>query len=394
LKVCLISHEFPPFFFGGIGSHCYDLAYNLAKMGIHVTVFAGRSKNLQKEKINDLLEVIRLPYVDFPPRAIWFQIRNLQLFSKKLNSYDIIHVVDPESGVLPIYFAKKLKKPVVTSIHSVPPIHLLKYSFYSPLRDLSIGDIGLVLFEYPLRTFALRSCLVNSKHVVCCGSFALEKTKTYLGLDIQKASVIHNGISFDEIERYSSSSSENIGECPKIVFVGRLFHLKGLTYLMRALALLKKKMKHFDVEIFGKGPLQSKMEKQASRLGLKNEVHFRGFLNDRLRFLKEIKKANVVAIPSLLEVGPSIGALEAMACKKPIVAFDKPFMSEFVVNMQNGLLVKPYDVDDFAKKIYLLLTDAKLCAKLGQNAYNYVKKNHNWSKLIMQYVKLYSMLSS
>jgi hypothetical protein len=34
LKVAIISHEYPPFFFGGIGSYCYNLASNLARKGI------------------------------------------------------------------------------------------------------------------------------------------------------------------------------------------------------------------------------------------------------------------------------------------------------------------------------------------------------------------------
>lgn len=394
MKVALISHEFPPFFFGGVGSYCYDLAHNLAKTGAHVTVFTGRSKEIETEKMNDFLEVIRFPYFDFPPRAVWFQIKNFRLLSKLLNNYDIIHVVDMQSGVLPIYIAKKLKKPVVASIHTVPPIYLLKNSVCSPLRALSWGDIGLAFLEYPIRSFATQFCLVNSTHIISCGLFALEKMKTYLGLDIHKTSVIYNGISLDEIENCLSSFDKKVENGSKIVFVGRLFYLKGLIHLIRALASLKNDLKHFNVEIFGEGPLKSKVEKQVSRLGLNNEVHLRGFLNDRFRLLKEINEARVVVLPSLLEVGPSISALEGMACKKPIIAFDTPFTREFIVNMHNGLLAKPYDVNDFAEKLYSLLTDAKLCTKLGQNAHEYVKQNHNWSTLVKRYIEIYSMVSS
>ena len=158
--------------------------------------------------------------------------------------------------------------------------------------------------------------------------------------------------------------------------------------------MLKKDLKQFSVEIFGEGPMQNKIEKLASSLDLNNEVHLRGFLKDRSKLLKEIMKAKVVVLPSLHEVGPSIAALEAMACKKPVLAFDRPFTREFIVSMQNGLLAKPYDVDDFAKKLYLLLTDTELCAKLGQNAHEYVKENHNWSTLVKEYIKIYSMVSS
>jgi glycosyltransferase involved in cell wall biosynthesis len=390
LRVALISHEFPPFFFGGVGSHCRDLAYNLAKMGIHVTVFAGKSDHVQIERISDFLTVIRLPYFDFPPRPVWFQIRNLQLFSRLLKKHDIVHVVDVHSGALPIRIFKKLERPIVTSIHAVPHIYLLKLYAQCPIKDFSIGDLGLAFLEYPYRALDTEYCLANSTHIVSCGSYALEKMRTYLKLNLQKASVIHNGINLEEIDRYLPNGLA--AKIPRIVFVGRLFYLKGITYLINALALLKENLEHFSVEILGDGPMRGKIEKQISSLGLKNEVHLHGFVNDRYKLLAQIKGASAVVLPSLLEVGPSISLLEAMACRKPVIAFDMPFMREFIVNMQNGILAKPYDLDDLAQKMLLALTDQELCEKLGQSAHEYVTENHDWTKLAPKYISLYSMI--
>jgi predicted AlkP superfamily pyrophosphatase or phosphodiesterase len=73
-------------------------------------------------------------------------------------------------------------------------------------------------------------------------------------------------------------------------------------------------------------------------------------------------------------VGPFVSALETMACKKPVVLFDLPFAREFMKDMYNGLMAKPMDVEDLSNKIGLLLSDRKLALKLGQNAFQYVKK--------------------
>jgi glycosyltransferase involved in cell wall biosynthesis len=390
LKVALISQEFPPFFFGGVGSYCYNLAHNLAKKGIHVTVFTSGLKEIETNEISKNLNVVRLPNFDFPIRPLWFQIRNYKVFPKMLNDYDVIHIGDVQSGILPTVIAKQLKKPIVTSIHSVPPIYTLKDLFHHSFRDLSLGDIGLDFFENPFRTFAMKFCLQNSTHAIFCGSYALEKTKSHLlDIDIKRTTVIYNGINFDEIEQCLSRSDENPIDDSKIVFVGRLFYLKGIIYLINALEELKKNLKHFSLEIFGTGPLQNKLLKLVSHLGLENEVNFRGFITDHLKLLKEIRSANVVAIPSAHEVGPSIAALEAMACSKPIVAFDKSFTREFIVNMQTGLLVKPYNVSDFAKKLYLLLTNSKLGAELGGKAHKYVREKHNWNTLVNRYIETY-----
>lgn len=392
MKVALISHEFPPFIFGGIGSHCYNLACSLSKKGINTTVFTGKSKKITIEKLNNTLHVIRLPYFNFPPRVLWFQLQNYKVLSKLLYDYDIIHIVDPTSGAICARINKKLKKPLITTIHSIPSKCELRNIVKSSEADLSLGDLAFHVLEYPIMEFTSRYCLKNSNHLIFCGLYALEMTRAYLGIDIQKTSVIYNGIRFDETKNNFSFTDTNDKNVSKIIFLGRLYSIKGITYLIRALALLKKDLPHFSLEIFGSGPLERKIKKLASNLELEDKVHVRGFINNHWKLLKAIEKADVVALPSLLEVGPFISALECMACKKPIVAFDLPFMREFITDMQNGLLAKPYDEKDLAEKLYLLLTNPELCTKLGNNAYKYVKEEHNWDILVERYTKIYEKI--
>lgn len=394
MKVAIISQEFPPFLFGGIGSYCYNLATNLAKKGIHTTVFAGRSKKVTAEKLNDSLEIIRFPFFNFPPRPLWFQLQNLRAISKLLQPYDVIHIADPVSGAVFAYVAKKSKKPVVTTIHSVPPVYTLKSLPDIPFNDLSIGDILFEFLEYPLRMSSMKFSLANSDHVVSCGLYALNKMKESLNLDIRKASVIYNGISFNQVRNDLLPEDTDHKKVTTILFVGRLFYFKGITYFIKALALLEKNFQNYRAEILGNGPLQRKARKLVSHLGLKDKVHFQGFVNDRVRFMKEIRNADMVAVPSLYEVGPCISLLEAMAHKKPVIALDLPFSREFILNMENGLLANPGEIEDLADKLYLLCSDTDLRMKLGWNAYEYVKEKHNWSTLVDEYCKIYEMLSS
>jgi glycosyltransferase involved in cell wall biosynthesis len=391
LEIAIISQEFPPFFFGGVGSFCYNLAVNLAKKGINTTVLTGRSKKIVTERVNDCLEIVRLPLLDFPPRPLWFQLRNLKLVSKLLHNYDVIHIADPISSAAFAYVSKKLKKPVVTNVHSVPPIYTLKCLFNVPLNDLSIGDVLFETLEYPLRMSTIKFSLINSDHVVFGGLYALNKMKAFLNFDIEKASVIYNGISFDQIENDIASESAGSEKVPTILFVGRLFYFKGITHFIKALAVLKRSCPNFKAQVLGEGPLQGKMKKATLDLGLKDFVRFDGFINDRVALMKEIRNADVVAIPSLHEVGPSISLLEAMAQRKPVVAFDLPFSRELISNMENGVLANPNDIDDLADKLCLLCNDAHLRKKLGWNAYMYVKEKHNWSTLIDDYCKIYEM---
>ena len=82
-------------------------------------------------------------------------------------------------------------------------------------------------------------------------------------------------------------------------------------------------------------------------------------------------------------------ALEAMACKKPLVAFAIPSMQEIIVNGYNGLLAKTYSTENLADKIKLILQDKKLASKIGRNAYDYVKRKHNWEIQVKKYLEVY-----
>ena len=107
--------------------------------------------------------------------------------------------------------------------------------------------------------------------------------------------------------------------------------------------------------------------------------------------MKEVKKADLVVFPSLYESQPMF-ALEAMACQKPVVAFDLPYAREIIVNGKNGLLAKAYDLEDLCNKTATALCDKNLRMSLGQNGYDYVKRNHDWDAQAGKYLKVYEAL--
>jgi glycosyltransferase involved in cell wall biosynthesis len=57
--------------------------------------------------------------------------------------------------------------------------------------------------------------------------------------------------------------------------------------------------------------------------------------------------------------------------------------------METGVMAKPGDIIDLVSKIKLLLSNDDLRMKLGENAYQYVRENHNWTTLASKYVEIY-----
>ena len=387
LKVALISEEFPPFMFGGIGSACYDYAMALSKKGVQTTVFCGKSRKISREQINSNLEIVRLPCLEAPPRFVWFQLQNLKPFMNLLGDYSVLHVFNPQAGATTALLKQKLKKPLVTSIHG---LHLssLKLSLCSPRANWTAKDIGFQLAGYPLQVLLHDVCLRNSDHVAVCNySTATELKQMFSYLNPDKVSVIYNGLNFEDIP----TSEPNGENCESIVYCGRLYWAKGVTFFINALAKLKRDHPDFRADIFGDGPLRKKVTSRVSELGLADNVNIRGFV-PRKQMLREIEKASMVVLPSLYEAQP-VAVLEAMACKKPVIAFDLPFAAEIIKPDFNGFLAKPGDVADLADKIRILIEDKELRGRLGENGYGYVKKNHNWDTLVERYLEVYRDLA-
>jgi glycosyltransferase involved in cell wall biosynthesis len=392
LKVALISEEYPPYLIGGAGTVCHDLALSLSKRRIFTTVFSGRSGKLVTERVNDYLEVVRLPCFDFPPRFVWFQLENFFSVSRLLKDYMVLHAVTPEVSPICIYLKKKLTKPLVTSYHGMTR-YALKAFFNIPLSSWTVGDFSFHVLGYPLYEIFTRSSLTNSDHIISCSYVILNELRSvYKNLDLERSSVIYNGINFDEIENVEKNciKTEN-GNNFTLIYYGRLYWLKGITYIIKAFKLLVHDYPNLNLKIFGEGPLKRNIQALVSDLGLKDKIHVLGQI-PRNELLMEIMKADVAVLPSLREAQP-LSVLEAMACKKPVVAFNFPFVSEYIKDSYNGLLAKAKDPKDLANKIGILLSDEKFRHRIGENAYKYVKRHHNWNNLVDKYIDVYEKVA-
>ncbi|MFX0211194.1 MAG: glycosyltransferase family 4 protein [Candidatus Hodarchaeota archaeon] len=391
LKVALISDEFPPFTFGGVGAVCHDLAYSLSKKKIDTTVFCRGSRRLTFEAPNDYLEIIRLPCLDIPPRSVWFQLQNFHRFSKLLKNHTILHAVSPGSGTFCVDLKKKSFKPLVTSCHGLM-WRLLHLHFNTPIRYWTAEEFAFGILGYPLYHFLDKKIIKNSDRLVVCSSSLLKDMNKIYGDSIsQKICLIPNGIALEKIDSILSDKRDITKSGLSLVYYGRLLWPKGVTYLLRAIANLTPDFPDINLKIFGTGPLMNKLRKQISNLSLEDNVFLQGYIPS-MKLIEEIRKADVVVLPSLMEAQP-IAVLEAMACKKAPIVFDFPFSREYIVNMYNGLLARAKDENDLSDKIRLLLTDKKLRVRLEKNAYDYVKKHHNWDVLVKRYISIYEFLS-
>jgi glycosyltransferase involved in cell wall biosynthesis len=303
-----------------------------------------------------------------------------------LEDYDVVHAVSPEMAI-PLVMFKGFEKPLIVTIHGSHRASL-KAFMSSPMRHWTLGDFALNVLELPLHESTTRLCFGRSEKVVVCSFSTLAEIRKYERVDVSKATVIYNGVDFDDAERDLETNDETkySDEKPTMLYAGRLFWMKGIHYVLEAFRKIKKDLE-VRLRIFGKGPMQTSAADFVRQNNLQDDVFLGGFLPHR-ELIREIRLADAVVFPSLYESQPMF-ALEAMACGKPLVAFDLPYARELVSHGHNGLLARPADADDLAAKAKSVLQDRTLGRRIGRNAYTYVKCNHDWKKQAGKYLQLY-----
>jgi len=162
-----------------------------------------------------------------------------------------------------------------------------------------------------------------------------------------------------------------------VIFVGRLVEIKGVEYLIRAMAPLQQRYPDLTLTIVGDGPLRRQLEAMASRMLRRFE--FRGTVSS-----SEVKS---LLLQSRVFCGPSIRAhtgaseglgmvfLEAQAMGVPVVAFSHGGIPEAVRDRETGLLVPEGDWNALSARIESLITDDAMHARFSQAAREHVRRH-------------------
>ena len=141
----------------------------------------------------------------------------------------------------------------------------------------------------------------------------------------------------------------------------------------------------------GRGVMRKELEELSVKLGVKKNVKFTGFVEERLK-LSYYKAADVFCLPSMMktECYP-LAILEAMACGLPIVASDIGGIPDAVKSGENGLLAPPKDSEALAEAIIYLLENEDIRERMGRNGRERVER-YSWVKIAEETEKVYEGL--
>ncbi|MFA6023177.1 MAG: glycosyltransferase family 4 protein [Candidatus Pacearchaeota archaeon] len=150
---------------------------------------------------------------------------------------------------------------------------------------------------------------------------------------------------------------------------GRVIPVKKFDWLIESLKYCKNK-----IPLYISGAIEESYKKELLEFAEKNnvEVKFLGRLSTE-KLIEYYSAAQLFAFPiPKFDFGLVVG--ESLACGTPVVVWgDEGGQTEMVIDKVNGYLAKPHELEDFAKKIDMII-DSKMKTKNHAKILNSAKK--------------------
>jgi glycosyltransferase involved in cell wall biosynthesis len=354
---------------GGGAKHVYDLVRHLqSEFSFSVACpnngpYFGKFKELG-------VPVLEVSFGALSPES--FYLLRQRMYRDDI---ELVHVHGRKAGFYGRLACLFAETPVVYSFHG---LHFQKHG--ALLHRLSVG------VERALGKRTDRFINVSDSERQACLALGL--------LNCERGLVVNNGIDWQSCDALAVDVRQvkvDLGFDPSDVVVGHIGKFdvqKAQDDLAAAIPLVLEQSPKAKFLFVGDGTLRPQIEDQVARLGVDKQVVFTGYRDDVASLLKAI---DVVAHPSRWE-GLSLVLLEAMACRKPIVASRVIGNVDVVVDGMTGFLVPVGAPQALADKLVLLLGDAQLRDVLGRQGRERVEREFSLAPMVARIRSLYQDL--
>ncbi|MGB9598345.1 MAG: glycosyltransferase family 4 protein [Minisyncoccales bacterium] len=262
---------------------------------------------------------------------------------------------------------------IINSPLSQKPLKIL--TFHSNLER------SRMLKKFPFFVdFLIRVLNWKTDGLICVSNFILK-----FFLDYKKPKiVIPNGI---DLNFFQPKKNFKKNKKIEILFVGRIEERKGLIFLLRAFKILSLKFNHLVLRVIGEGPLKKNCQEFVKKERLKN-VFWEGKKEGK-ELLSFYQNCDIFVAPSIFGESFGIILLEAMACQKPVVAFNIDGYNEILKDEAAFFLAQKKDVYDLADKIEILIKNEALREKMGLWGRKESEK-YSWERVANNVLEFYS----
>lgn len=349
MKVLLITSMFPPYCGGGVSSHVCDLSESLAKSGREVWVLTSRRG---KPIANDSDD-------GYPPATNVVVCEDLGHMFARLGrmieraDFDVVHY--HSFNTLGFALANlPVSGTTVFTIHSDSANYIASLRGWD--RRFHPAYASMRLYErLAIRVPDLTIAVSRRLHEYAQSLGATNVTYIPNAVDCQ----------------FWLPREKSMGRKGPTILVPRMLVPKnGTEYAIRAMKSIIEVMPRATMMIAGDGPLRTRLDKMAARIG-RESIHFLGEV-PRARMRTLYQDADIVLIPSITSSGvqeaTSIAALEAMACGKAVIASDIGGLPEIIRDSRDGFLVPERDSDSISEAVSTLCREESVMKQIGAEA--------------------------
>jgi 1,2-diacylglycerol 3-alpha-glucosyltransferase len=165
---------------------------------------------------------------------------------------------------------------------------------------------------------------------------------------------------------------------PLMTYIGRVAHEKNIGFLVQVLRRVLQQVPQALLVIAGEGPARAGLRAQVAALGLKESVHFAGYLERDTELLDCYAAADAFVFASRTET-QGLVLLEAMAQGAAVVSTAELGTRSILVP-GSGALVVPEDEAAFADAVVRVLLDPSLREGMSARGRAYAR---TWSSAVM-----------
>ncbi len=283
-------------------------------------------------------------------------------------NFDVVHVHEPLVSFLPIQFLRFSDAVNVGTFHAA-------------------RDSGARLYTYTRRL--LKGCFRRLDGKIAVSLAALRLVQPHFP---GYYNIIPNGVDVEHFSARFSPLPEFDDGKVNILFVGRLEKRKGLRYLLRAFADLKRLRAQTRLIVVGGYDARQKRgyERWVNDSGLADVV-FAGYAPlDRLP--QYHRSADIFCAPNTGNESQGIILLEAMAAGCPVVASNIEGFAGVLTEGVEGLLVRPKDADALTAALLRLVDEPEMRAEMSARGRERAQ-HFSWERVSRRVLSYYERLA-
>ncbi|MEU3251734.1 glycosyltransferase family 4 protein [Streptomyces sp. NPDC006997] len=301
------------------------------------------------------------------PEPLTFSLRARRHLRARRGDFDVVH----DNQTLGYGLLGDLGAPLVTTVHHPITVD----------RQLELDAAGSRARRWSVRrwyafTRMQKRVARRLPSVLTVSGTSRAEIVEHLGVREDRVHVVHIGADTDLF-----SPDPSVPKVPgRIVTTSSAdVPLKGLVFLVEALAKVRTEHPGAHLVVVGKRPEGGPVARAVERYGLEGAVEFVKGISDA-ELVDLVRSAQVACVPSLYE-GFSLPAAEAMATGTPLLATTGGAIPEVAGrDGETCLAVPPGDPDALAAGLGRLLTDPDLRARLGAAGRDRVLDHFTWAR--------------